>query len=149
MSVNIKQIKYNISPSQYFTAMYQSSLPEGNVDCTRIVQNFTGQMKSHQDLCTAKDCNDNLRRRRGRMDGTDSRITVCSGSLSLCVCMYLLLVLPQDFWALFGGSDAGACWTSEPAGLPPDSHLFLSLSLHPWTRCPPLPVTWEEKNKNE
>lgn len=90
MSVNIKQIKYNISPSQYFTAMYQSSLPEGNVDCTRIVQNFTGQMKSHQDLCTAKDCNDNLRRRRGRMDGTDSRITVCSGSLSVCVCIYYL-----------------------------------------------------------
>lgn len=47
---------------------YQESLPEGNVDVVRSDRAFSGQIKPHQQLCTAKDHNDNLGGKRGRMD---------------------------------------------------------------------------------
>ena len=56
--------------------MYQSSLPERDVDSCGVIQTFIGQMKSHRELCTAKDQNDNLGRRRGSFhDGAYNNVT--------------------------------------------------------------------------
>lgn len=48
--------------------IYQKSLPEGDVDCTRSGNSFTGQTEAHQDLCAAANRKNNLGERRGRVD---------------------------------------------------------------------------------
>lgn len=61
---------------------YQSSLPEGDVDHTRVWQIFRGQMKSHQELCAAKHQKDNLRRRRWRMHRQFTAVTLLQVQLT-------------------------------------------------------------------
>lgn len=97
-------------------------------------------MKPHQELCTAKNHNSNLGRRRGRVDLSNFFTVTCVYVYFCTLLMLNGLLLPQDFWVLFGWSDAEACWTSAPFGPPPESHSFLRCSLSLLTQCPPLPV---------
>lgn len=113
--------------------IYQKPLPEGDVDCTRISNSFTGQMKAHQELCAAANRNNNLGRRRGRVD-LSAYFTVHRSPHTFIT---VVAVLPQDFLALFGQSDAEVCWYSATFGLPLESHSFLRCSVLQLTQCPP------------
>lgn len=135
MWANIRQIKSNISAFntslltvKILPRTYQESLPVGNVDSTRCWESFTGQMKTHQELCNAKYPDNNLGR-RGRMHSS----TYLSVHTS-----FIHLLLPQDFWAPSGQNDAEVCWSSAPLDPHPDSFLLCSLS----TGCLPLPVNY-------
>lgn len=134
--------KRNIHPfsavtTKQLSITYQKSLPEGSVDYARRWQNLTGQLNSHQELCTAKKQKNNLERRRERIH-LGASFFFYFFHLSTPVTLNLFLT-PRLLGSLLtkrcrGLPDISSFWSTSWVPLVPASDWVASIVLSFYTR---------------